>query len=355
MIRAVSGVASMAPYALADLGPAGAQSLAQNESAVPPSPAAIEAGQRALRDAALYPDPDWRSLRVAIAEAHGLEGDAILCGAGSMELIGATIRAFAGPGDEVLGTAHGYLFAATAARQAGAAYRRAAEPGLRVSVETLLSGVSARTRVVFVCNPGNPTGTRILNSEILQLRKALPGDVLLMVDQAYGEFDDQDPGPIFDMVAGGATVVTRTFSKAYALAGARVGWGLFPPAVGTEVRKLLNPNNITGVSQAMARAAIADRDHVAEVVRETVQSRDRLSNQLRSFGMEVPESHTNFVLVRFADTATAQAADGALRGAGLIARGMAGYGLPDALRITIGPEAAMDLVAKVLRGVAEGD
>ena len=191
MIRAVPAIAAMAGYALAELDAPGAVSLAQNESAFAPSPKALQAGQKALADAALYPDPDWTALRAAIASVHQIPADQILCGAGSMELIGAIIRAFAGPSDTVLGTEFGYLFAATASQQAGASHLRAPEPSLVVSVDLLLAAVTPDTRIVFLCNPGNPSGTRILNADILRLRDGLRDDILLVVDQAYGE---SEPG-----------------------------------------------------------------------------------------------------------------------------------------------------------------
>ena len=349
-IAANPSVAAMAPYALADLGK-GLISLAQNESAFPPSPEAVMAGQAALGAMPLYPDPDWSRLRAAIASVHGLDASAILCGAGSMELIGCLIRAFSGPGDEVLGTAHGYLFAAAAAEQAGATYARAAEPNLTVSAEAVLAAVTTRTRIVFLCNPGNPTGTRIPSADILRLRASLPGHVLLAVDQAYGEFDDQDPTPVFSMVARGDTCVLRTFSKAYGLAGARVGWGLFPEPVGREVRKLLNPNNVSGLSQAMARAAMHDQAHMTEVVRRTAAIRNRFEKRLRTMGYDPPESHTNFVLIPFASEDAARAADAQLRRAKLLLRPMAAYGLPHCLRATIAASDIMDRVADVLHAL----
>ena len=200
MIRAVPAIAAMAGYALAELDAPGAVSLAQNESAFAPSPKALQAGQKALADAALYPDPDWTALRAAIASVHQIPADQILCGAGSMELIGAIIRAFAGPSDTVLGTEFGYLFAATASQQAGASHLRAPEPSLVVSVDLLLAAVTPDTRIVFLCNPGNPSGTRILNADILRLRDGLRDDILLVVDQAYGEFDDQNPADVLGLV-----------------------------------------------------------------------------------------------------------------------------------------------------------
>ncbi|MBB3770365.1 histidinol-phosphate aminotransferase/N-methylhydantoinase B [Angulomicrobium tetraedrale] len=345
MIAPIPAVAAMASYPLADPAPEGAISLAQNESAFPPSPRALAAGAAALARGALYPDADWSDLRAAIAAVHDVSGESILCGAGSMELIGAVIRAFSGPGDEVLGSRFGYLFVATACRQSGARYVCADETDYTVCVDSLLRSVGADTRIVFVCNPANPTGTRIANAEIIRLRAGLPARVLLVVDQAYGEFDDQDARPVFDLVAGGGTVVLRSFSKAYGLAGARVGWGLFPPAIGVEARKLLNPNNVGAVSQAMAAAAMRDGAHMRAIVTETRRAREALAATLRTAGFAPPRSHTNFLLIPFASPRACRAADRSLRAEGLLLRGMDGYGLGHCLRVTIGPAEAMARVA----------
>lgn len=353
MIAPVATVAAMAPYALADLGAPGLISLAQNESAFGPSPMALAAGVGALKDSALYPDPDWRDLRAAIAQVHGLAADSILCGAGSMELIGALVRAYAGPGEAVLGSAYGYLFAATACQQAGADYVTVPEPGLRVDPDALLDAVTPATRIVFLCNPGNPTGTRITNTEILRLRAGLPDEVILAVDQAYGEFDDQPPEAIFALAEAGNTVVLRTFSKAYALAGARVGWAVASEGIGGQMRKLLNPNNVAAASQAMAAAAMRDQAHMQGIVRKTAAIRGDFSRALSEAGFAIPESHANFVLIPFTGTATADAADTALRGGGYLLRGMGGYGLAHCLRATVGAAEAMRDVARILAPFAK--
>lgn len=352
MIRPVSAVADLAAYALADL-PEGMVSLAQNESALPPSPRALGAGRAALRDAMLYPDPDWTALREAVAACHDLDPCQILCGTGSMELIDGVIRAFAGPGDAVLGTQYGNLFAATASRRAGARHDRAREVNCTVSVDAVLEALRPETRIVFLCNPGNPTGTRLHNREIQRLRDSLPEHILLVVDQAYAEFDDQDQEPVFGLVARGDTVITRTFSKAYGLAGARVGWGVFPPALAEEVRKLLNPNNVSGVSQAMARAAVLDAAHLQRAVAETAARRADFAARLRVAGYNPVPSHTNFVLLPFADAEAARRADQTLRGAGFLLRGLAGYGLEACLRATVRDGASMARVAAMLEELME--
>ncbi len=353
MIRPVAHIDAMAAYALADLGGPDTVSLAQNESTFPASDAAIAAGKAAVDQMPLYPDPEWRDLRVAIAKVHGLKADKTLCGAGSMELIACLIRAFAGPGDHVLGTDYGYAFVATVAAQVQANYVKAREVNLTVSVDDILDAVTDQTRIVFVCNPANPTGTLIPNDELLRLRKQMPADVLLVIDQAYAEFSDgvHDPAAIFALVERGDTVALRTFSKAHGLAGARVGWGYFPPDIACHVRKLLSPNNISTPSQAIATAAMRDQAHMRATISQTANIRDRFASSLRALGIDVPHSHTNFLLLRFGSAETAQKADAALRAENLLMRGMAGYGLPDCLRMTICQQAVMDRVLAVLKGI----
>lgn len=347
-LKATAHIEAMSAFALANFGGFDRPTLAQNESAFPPSPSAIEAGREAVARSHLYPDPDWTLLRDAIAKTYGVERDLILCGAGSMDLIACTIAAFAGPGADVLGTDYAYNFAASAAARVGATYVKAAERGFEVSIDAILAALTPATRIVFVCNPGNPTGTRIKNAELLRLRAALPGDVLLMIDQAYGEFDDQDPQAVFALAGRGDTVVLRSLSKAYGLAGARIGWGLFAPQIAAEVRKMQNSNQVSTVSLAMAVAALEDQAYMRSTVARTADSRDRFAQGLKAAGYEIPESRTNFVLVRFADAAAATAADSALRGADIVVRGMAGYGLADCLRITIGPPEVMDRTLRAL-------
>lgn len=357
MIQARSHIVAMAPYALADLkAPAGIQpiSLAQNESALPPSPKAVAAGRKALESSRLYPDPDWRDLRAAIAEVHGIPAEAILCGAGSMELIAALILCFAGPQDHVLSSQYGYAFFRTATLAAGATYVSAAEDNFTLSVEALLKAVTPETRILCLANPGNPTGTRIAVSDIGRLRDELAEDVLLLLDEAYGEFADKPRECTFDLVARGNTVILRTFSKAYGLAAMRVGWGLFPPAIAAQLRKIMAPNNITQVSQAAATAAMRDQDYMRQTVEVTKERRNLFAERLRALGLEVPESRTNFVLVRFADTETAAEAEAALRERGVLLRAMGGYGLADCLRATIGSDADMSRAGDVLEDWSKG-
>ena len=358
MITPKPHIAAMQAFALADLSaPPGLRviSLAQNESAFPPSPRAMEAARTALENAERYPDPDWATLRSAIAERHGVDPANILCSAGSMDLISALIMAFSGPGDRVLSTAHGYGYFATSARFAGAAYDAVPETALTVDVDTLLDAVTPETRLVCVANPGNPTGTRIARSEVLRLRNMLPDDVILLLDEAYAEFTDHLGEQMFDLVDRGDTVVTRSFSKAHALAGQRIGWGLFPPAIGLHARKLLTAGGVTVASLAAAEASMRDPDHVAETVRKTSAIRDRFISRVREIGIACADSHTNFALLRFADIDERERADVALRAKGIIMRPMSGYALPQCLRATIASGEIMDLATRVLADWKEAE
>ena len=351
MIAPVPHVAKIDAYALADLtAPPGRRlvSLCQNESLRGPSPAAIEAAEAAARDQNLYPDPDWRALRGAIANVHGVDPAHVICGNGSLDLIGCLARAYLGPGDAALAPAHAYPFFRTATRSTGSRFDIAAERGVTMDVDALIASCRADTRIVFVANPGNPTGTRIPVNDLHRLRDALPQDVLLVVDEAYGEFADHLGESCFDMVAPGNTIVLRTLSKAYGLAGARVGWGVFPPGIGAQVRKLLNPNNVSAPSQAAAAAALMDQAYMRDTCAMTAKLRDGFRADIRALGLDVSTSHTNFALIRFASARAAQEADRALRAEGVFLRAQSGAGLPDCLRATVGVADDMALTAKLL-------
>ena len=351
MTRPHPHIAAMAAYALADLAaPPGVPllSLSQNESLRPPSPAALAAAAEALGQGALYPDPDWTDLRRAIAAVHGIDPGGILCGAGSLDLIGCLMRAYAGPGRAVLAPAHAYPFFATAAAMAGARCDTAPEAGGVVRVAALLEAQRADTAVVCVANPGNPTGTGIPNAEIRALRAGLRDDVLLIVDEAYGEFADHLEPPPFDMVEAGNTVVLRTLSKAYGLAGFRVGWGLFPAAIGAEVRKVMNPNNISAVAQAAAAAAIRDQAYMRATCAQTAQAREAAVARLERIGLACQPGFTNFVLIDMGTAARAARADAYLRARGIFLRAQGGAGLPHALRMTLAGPADMGRALEAL-------
>ncbi|MEM1045498.1 MAG: histidinol-phosphate transaminase [Pseudomonadota bacterium] len=344
MIRANPHIAQMAPYGLPKLGAPSDRdliSLSQNESLRPPSPMALVAAAEALASAALYPDPGWTALRHSLAEHHGLPADQILCSAGSLDLIGGLARVHAGPGRAVLAPAHAYPFFRTAAQLVNARFDTAEEVDCTVDVDALLAAVRDDTALVFVANPANPTGTRLPRSELERLRAGLPEPVLLVIDEAYGEFADHLDEPSWPLVEAGNIVVLRTFSKAYGLAGLRVGWGLFPPVIAAEMPKALNPNALPMVAQAAALAALEDQAYMHETRRVTADLRDRAAQALAAAGFAVLPSLTNFLLIRFDSAEAAEHAEAALCADGIILRRQQAAGLPEALRMTIGPEPAL--------------
>ncbi|MEM8776125.1 MAG: histidinol-phosphate transaminase [Pseudomonadota bacterium] len=345
-------IANMAPYALADLStPEGKRliSLSQNESMRGPAPSVPAAVAQAVTASHAYPDPDWTDLRRVLAARCCINPDMILCGNGSLDLIGCLARAFLGDGDAALAPAHAYPFFRSATIMTGARFDKAPESNLEADVDTLLAGVTPETRILFLANPGNPTGTRLPRIELLRLRQELSEDILLILDEAYGEFSDYLGEPMFDLIDRGNTVLLRTFSKAYGLAGMRVGWGYFPPFIRDQVRKVMNPNNVSYLSQIAALAALNDHDYMQATCTETARVRDAFISEMRDLGVSVLDSFTNFALLRFASTSQASNIDARLRAEGIFARPQAGAGLPDCLRVTVADEGDMTKAAEMIR------
>ena len=326
--------------------------LASNEGAFGPCPSAIEAGRRAVAEAHRYPDGACAALREALGRHHGLDPARIVCGAGSDEIIGLLARAYAGPGDEVLYSRHGFLMYAIAARAAGATPVWAAETDLTTDVDALLDKVTERTRIVFIANPNNPTGSYLPEAAVARLRDALPASVLLVLDAAYAEYitrNDYAPG-ISQVETGENVVMTRTFSKIYGLGGLRLGWAYCPPAVADVFNRARNPFNVSSAAQAAGLAALEEKAFTDAARRHNDVWLAWTSARLTALGLEVAPSVGNFVLVRFprAPGRDAQAADAHLRSRGVIVRALGAYGLGDCLRLTVGTEAEMRLVADLL-------
>ena len=351
MIKPQHQIAAMSAYAVAELtAPLGQSvfSLSQNESLRAPSPRTLSASRKALESTALYPDPEWTNLRTALGDLHGFDPKMVLCGNGSLELIAAIARVYGGPGRAVLAPSHAYPFFRTATLMSGARFDTALEDELTASVDYLLDAVRPDTSVVFIANPGNPTGTRLPLSELRRLRASLRPDILLVIDEAYGEFSDVSGERCWPMVEEGNCIVLRTFSKAYGLAGLRVGWGLFPRDIATEVRKVLSPNSVTSVSQAAAQAALTDQVYMQETCQITEDCKNKWRAILKDSGFDVPPSYTNFMMIRLTDDQDAHRADQALREQGVFLRGQRGAGLPELLRMTIGPDEIMERAVSCL-------
>ncbi len=343
------GILDIAPYVGGESGVPGANrviKLSSNENPFGPSPRAVEAFRETAGKLALYPDGGHGRLRDAIARTEGLGADHIVCGAGSDELIGLLSAAYAGPGDEVLYSEHGFLMYAIAARAHGATPVKAAEKDRTTDIDALLAACTDRTRLVFIANPNNPTGTSVPRAALARLADNLPPKALLVLDSAYAEYVTDpayDPGP--GLIEGRENVVMlRTFSKIHGLAALRIGWAYGPGHVIDVLNRMRGPFNVGAPALAAAEAAITDRDYAAHCQVQNEVWRDWLAKRLAKAGVECAPSSANFLLADFGD-AGAPEADAFLKARGLIVRRMEGYGLPTCLRITVGDEEACRAVA----------
>ena len=340
--------------------------LASNENALGASEKARQAYLATADDLQRYPDGSARALRRAIADVHDLDAERIVCGAGSDELIALLVRAYAGPGDEVLYSRHGFLMYPIAATTAGATAVAAPETAeLKADVDALLARVGERTKLVFLANPNNPTGTYLPKSELERLRAGLPAGTLLVIDAAYAEYvDDTAYTDGADMVDAGArdggapdggaeVVMTRTFSKIHGLAALRLGWLYGPRDVVDVMNRVRGPFNVAKPALAAGEAAVLDRDHVARSLDHNSRWRDWFRQQVGGAGLEVLPSAANFVLVRFDDPAQAEAAVAHCKRHGVLTRQMAKYGLPDCLRVSIGADWEMRMAAEAFAEFAQ--
>jgi histidinol-phosphate aminotransferase len=316
--------------------------LSSNESALGPSPRATAAYAAAAQTLHRYPDGSSTALRRALGRRFNLDPERLACGAGSDELIGLLVRGYAGPGDEVLMSAHGFLIYKIQALAAGAHVVAAPETDLKADVDALLARVGSRTRVVFIANPNNPTGSYLSGDELTRLHAGLPADVLLVIDAAYAEFV-----AAADYAAGQElarthpyVVMTRTFSKLFGLAALRVGWMLAGPEVIDVVNRIRGPFNVSQAGQAAAVAALEDLDHQTAARAHNDRWLPWLTREIGALGLVVHPSVGNFVLVDFPDEPgrDAAAASTFLESRGIIPRAVGGYGLPRSLRITVGLE-----------------
>ena len=349
------GILDIAPYVPGKSsaeGHAKPIKLSSNESALGPSPRALAAYAKAAAEIHRYPDGACEALRAAIGKRFGLDPARIVCGAGSDEIIALLTKVYAGPGDEVLFTEHGFLMYPLAALAAGATPVKAAERGLRTDVDALLAKAGPKTRLCFVANPNNPTGTYIPASELQRLRDGLPAHTLLVVDAAYAEYVSRnDYGDGAELVgARDDTVMTRTFSKIFALGGMRLGWCYAPPGVIDVLNRVRGPFNVSAPAQAAGIAALEDLAFADRSRAHNDIWLPWLTRELRGLGLEAPDSVGNFVLVRFpGGEHSAAAANAHLARDGIIPRAVAAYGLAEHLRITIGTEDEMRAVVTSLK------
>ena len=331
--------------------------LSANENILGSSPDAIAAFASAAHELQVYPDSRTTILRTAIAERFRLEPERLIFGCGSDEVFSLLNQAFLEPGDNIVQGEYAFAAFAIGAHACQAQVKNAKEAGYRIDVDEILKTVDDRTRIVFLANPGNPTGTWIPFSEVLRLHAALPPSIVLVLDGAYSEFATD---PAFqdglDFARGtDNVVVTHTFSKLHGLAALRVGWGYAPVEIASAVDRIRLPFNTSIAGQRAAVAALADDDFQARSIAHVDQWRPWMAQQLGGLGLEVVgPSATNFVLVGFPKTGkTAEAADAFLSAQGLLTRRVLNYGLPDHIRITIGLEehnrAVIDALAAFMK------
>lgn len=331
--------------------------LSANENPLGTSPAALLAREHAVAPS-LYPDPDSHALRQGLGRLHGLDPARIICGTGSGELLAIAAGAFAGPGDEVLYVRYGFSLYDIVIRRCGATPVMAPDADYGTDVDALLSLVNDKTRVVFLANPNNPTGSFSGRDEVARLHAALPSDVLLVIDQAYAEYvaPQDDDGGLALAASAPNVLVTRTFSKAYGLAGERVGWGTASAAIIETMNRIRGPFPLSNSAQAATLAAVEHQEFVEHSRRQNTAERARFVaalGGLSNHGIRALPSEANFVLVLFEGDLTGEAAYNGLAQRGYIVRWLPGQGLPQALRITIGTAVQMDEIAAILRDLAE--
>jgi histidinol-phosphate aminotransferase len=327
--------------------------LSSNETPLGPSPKAIDAFRAAAGSLETYPDGGATALREAIGQKYGIDPDRIVCGTGSDELLSLLTNAYVGPGDEGVFSRHGFLVYRINILGAGGVPVVAEETDLTASVDALLAKVTPKTKIVFLANPNNPTGTYIPFEEVRRLHAGLPSNVLLVLDAAYAEYvrrNDYSEGLELALTAPNV-VMCRTFSKIYGLAALRIGWLVGPAHVVDALNRIRGPFNVNSAAIAAGAAAMRDDAHIAAALAHNDEWLPRLTMELTAIGLEVTPSVGNFILIHFPTTPgkTAKEADAFLGKRGLILRAVGAYGLPNALRMTIGSAEANELVIAALK------
>jgi histidinol-phosphate aminotransferase len=326
--------------------------LSSNEGAFGPPPSASKAYAEIAANLHRYPDGGSLALREAIGQRFGLDPARIVCGTGSDELIQHLCHIYGGPGADILMSMHGFSMYQISGTYSGARVIKVPERNLTTDVDGLIAAVTPETRMVFVANPNNPTGSLLPQSEMERLRAGLPSDVLLVLDAAYAEYVDRadyDAG-VKLVDAGENCVMLRTFSKVFGLGGMRVGWAYAPPGMVDALNRVRGAFNVNLAAQAAAVAALCEPGWVERNRTHVVEWRNRLSAALESVGIKAWPSEGNFVLADFGTAARADAANAWLKGGGIIVRAMGSYDLPHCLRITVGTAEECTMVAESLAG-----
>ena len=356
------GILDIAPYVGgkgAIAGFAEPMKLSSNENALGAGQKAREAYAAALKNIHVYPDGRATKLREAVAAHHGLEAERLIFGNGSDEVFALLNQTYLQPGDNIVTGQYGFLAYRISAKACGAEVKLAAEPNMKAEVEAILEQVDERTKIVYVSNPSNPTGSWNSGEEIRRLHAAPPAHIILVVDEAYAEFVVEPEWESSFGLAREASniVVTRTFSKIHGLGGLRIGFGYAPLAIEQAVDRIRLPFNVTRAGQAAAVAALGDEEFVANSREHNAKWRGWLAQELESLGnhgVRVVPSACNFLLVLFEGDVSAETVYNRLMDAGYIVRWLPGQGLPGALRMTIGTEEETRGLAAAIRTALNG-
>ncbi|MEP2533689.1 histidinol-phosphate transaminase [Shimia sp.] len=301
-----------------------------------------------------YPNTDHADLRAAIGDVHGLDPERIICGVGSDEVLQFITQAYAGVGHEVIYTEHGFSMYPILARMVGATPVVVAERERTVDVDAILAACTDKTRIVFIANPANPTGTMIGGNEVARLADGLPEGAILVHDGAYTEYVEGHDGGAALVEARENVIMTRTFSKIYGLGGMRIGWGYAPKEIIDVLNRLRQPFNLSTIQLALGEAAVRDQAWVTKCRTENARLRAWLAEALAELGVPSDTSTANFILARFANQEEAEACDAYLKTQGILVRLVTGYGLPNCLRITVGDEAGCRRVAHAIGQFKDG-
>ncbi len=309
--------------------------LASNENPLGPSPKALEAMRSTLERSHFYPDGGGYELRGAVAERLGVTRENVVLGNGSNEIIEFIGHAFFRPGDEVVVARHSFAVYKLMAQLFGADTVEVADPGYTADLDAMLAAITPKTRTIFIANPNNPTGTMVGQEAIDRFMARVPDHVLVVFDEAYHEFLDDEAAPdVLPYVrAGRNVVVMRTFSKIMGLANLRIGYGITTPELAAVLQRTRQPFNANGIAQAGALAGLLDEEHMRKTRELTHEGREYLEREFAAMGLEYVPSVANFVLVNVGD---GNAVFQAMLRKGIILRAMASYGLPEWIRISVG-------------------
>ena len=328
--------------------------LSSNENPLGPSPKAVEAYSMSGEALHRYPSSSHNKLRHAISKVLNLPSENIICGVGSDEIISLLCQTFSGQGDEVIYTEHGFAMYKISALSAGANPIAVEEKNRTTDINNILNKCNKNTKLIFIANPNNPTGTMINLKQVQELARKIPKQVLMVLDGAYAEYVDDYDGGIQLVKNTDNVIMIRTFSKIYGLGGMRIGWGFGSKSIIEALQRVRGPFNLSVPALAVAEAAINDQDYVKRCKEENNTNRDWLIKSLRELGLACDNSFTNFVLPRFNDQSQAELCDKYLKSRGFIVRRVDGYNLPEALRITVGDQNTSERVVSLIEEFLAG-